>query len=329
MPTLSFKGRRVLLIAPRFFGYERDIVEALQWRGAVVDWLPDRPYDSAPMAAATRLAPRLILPFADRLYHRLLEKIGPATYDYVLVINGQTVSKAFLRSLRGNFPSARLILYMWDSLENRGRVVENFAFFDSLLSFDPVTVERYGMRSRALFYTHVRQPDDADAVAYDATFIGTAHSDRFAVISRLREGLDPGLRTFWYLYLQSEWVFNVYRATKAGMRSAKRTDFEYQPMNKKVLQHTFENSLAIIDVEHPMQRGLTMRTLETLGINRKIITTNRHIRDYDFFDEANVALIDRNKPFVDAAFFHEPYKPIPYETFSRYSIDGWIDEVLA
>jgi len=325
----SFDGERILFIAPRFFGYEREIADALRARGATVDWLADRPYDTTAMTAVTRFVPRVVLPFADRLYQRRIEAIAPGQYDHVLVLNGQTVSRDFLAWLRWTFPTARFTLYMWDSLENRGRTIENFGLFDHLLSFDPVSVKQYGMQLRPLFYTRTGAPGTAETTLHDATFIGTAHSDRYAVISRLRGALDPSVRGFWYMYLQSEWLFDVYRTIKPGMRGARRKDFRFTPMAKDDLQRTVTQSLAIIDIEHPFQRGLTMRTFETMGLNRKLITTNALVRDYDFYSPDNILIIDRKRPVIDPAFFQSLYRPLPSSLFHKYSINGWIDEVLA
>ena len=324
----SLEGQRILFIAPRFFGYEREIADAMRARGAVVDWLADRPYDSAVMAAVTRFAPNAILPFADRLYRSQLEDMASSQYDHVLVINGQTVSHQFLTWLRRSFPTAIFTLYMWDSLDNRGRVVENFSFFDRILSFDPLTVERYGASLRPLFFTRSSASLPSDQMEYDATFIGTAHSDRYAVVSRLRADLDPQLRTFWYMYLQARWLFHVYKATNDGMRSAKQDEFEFTPLGKDRLKQVFERSVAIVDIEHPRQRGLTMRTFETLGLHRKLITTNALVRDYDFYDPDNIYVVDRDEPKIDRDFFYRPYRPLPNDIFARYSVNGWIDETL-
>lgn len=324
----SLEGQRILFIAPRFFGYEREIADAMRARGARVDWLADRPYDSPIMTATTRFVPRAVLPFADRLYQSRIEALAPPRYDHILVLNGQTVSRTFLRRLRRDFPTASLTLYMWDSVENRGRVVENFSLFDRISSFDPSTVDRYGAQLRPLFYTRTSTPLSPGAGQFDASFVGTAHSDRYAVISRLRGNLDPQLRTFWFLYLQARWLFRVYQTTSPGMRRAKPDEFSFAPLGKDRLKDVFEQSIAIVDVEHPRQRGLTMRTFETMGLNRKLITTNAQVKGYDFYDPDNILVIDRNDPTVDIDFFRRPYRSLPDDVFKRYSIDGWIDEIL-
>jgi len=59
-----------------------------------------------------------------------------------------------------------------------------------------------------------------------------------------------------------------------------------------------KNFKTIIDIERPLQKGLTMRTIEMLGTNKKIITTN------------NIFIIDRNNPIIDEIFLNKEYQEI-------------------
>jgi hypothetical protein len=90
----------------------------------------------------------------------------------------------------------------------------------------------------------------------------------------------------------------------------------------------FMSSRAVLDVTHPRQRGLTMRTLETLGASKKLVTTNASVADYDFYDSANIAVIDRHSPSIDADFLRSAYSPLAPSIVSRYSLSGWLCEVL-
>ncbi len=321
-------GQRVLLVAPRFFGYERDIRCEIERRGASVDWLPDRPFDTPLMAALTRHKPSWVLPSADRLYARMLEQMGATDYDLILVVNGQTLSHKTLSNLRTSFPSARLVLYMWDSIDNRRGVLDNLPLFDTAFSFDPSSARTYGMRDRPLFFSKGFEPAPREDFDYHLSFVGTAHTDRYAVVSKLRDSLSPELRAYWYLYLQAPWVYYAYRMSNPSMRHARRDEFHFAPLNKLALQSVFARSLAVVDIEHPRQRGLTMRTFETMGAHKKLITTNAHVRDYDFFKEENICVVDRDEPRIPVDFLTSPFVPISPQVYCRYSIEGWLDEVL-
>lgn len=321
-------GKRVLLVAPRFFGYERDIRSEIERRGAAVDWLPDRPFDTPLMTALTRHKPQWVLPSADRLYERMLLQMGATHYDTILIVNGQTLSYKMLSTLRTSFPAARVVLYMWDSIDNRRGVVANLPLFDTTFSFDPLSARNYGMGQRPLFFSKGFERPADDDFDYHLSFVGTAHTDRYAVVNRLRRSLLPELRSYWYLYLQAPWVYYAYFVSNQAMRQARRDEFQFVPLNKTALQSVFSRSLAIVDIEHPQQRGLTMRTFETMGSHKKLITTNSQVRDYDFFNDDNICVVDRAAPRVPSAFLESPFAPISPELYRRYSIEGWVDEVL-
>lgn len=327
---MSFlNGQRVLLVVPSFFGYEQDIKRELEQQGAQVDWLPDRPFDTPFMKALTKIRPGWVLPAADRLFTQLLEAFGATHYDTVLVVNGQTLSKNMLQRLRTSFPAAQYVLYMWDSIANRAHIRDNLARFDRVFTFDPQDAARYQMHLRPLFYGRGFEASPLPTpIRYHISFVGTAHTDRFAVVDRLRRSLPEAINAYWYLYLQAPWVMQVYRWTKPEMRHAHAHDFHFTPLEKWTLQSVFAESLAILDIEHPRQVGLTMRTFETLGAGKKLVTTNTGVRDYDFYSEDNICVIDRTNPRIPKAFLDTPFKPLPDFVRKHYSITGWLEELL-
>jgi hypothetical protein len=321
-------GKRVLFVAPRFFHYEKDIIEALQQFGAEVDWLPDRPFDSSFMTAVTRFQPRFILPCAYRMYQKMMTDFGRSHYDFVLVLNGQTLPKKLLVEWRTQFPNARFILYMWDSIENRGSVRANLDQFDECLSFDPGAVGKYGMTLRPLYFVPGFETTQDTKCDYDISFIGTAHSDRYEIVSKINAGLPAHISRYWYLFLQAKWVYYAYRRTNKAYKSAILSDFQFASLPRATVQETFRRSMSILDIEHPSQTGLTMRTFETLGAQKKLVTTNASVRDYPFFDANNIHVIDRLLPIIPEDFIKTPYRPILPELYYKYSISGWVRDVM-
>ena len=71
-----------------------------------------------------------------------------------------------------------------------------------------------------------------------------------------------------------------------------------------------------------------MRTIETLGAKKKLITTNKQIIEYDFYNPANVLVVDRKNPVIPDVFMITPYVEIPQEIYNKYYIDSWRDTLL-
>jgi hypothetical protein len=319
---------RVLLIAPRFFGYEQEIAAELARSGHQVDLLPDRPFNSPFMKAVMRFRPEFGGHHTcDRFFAQQMEELSRSDYSTILVIQGEGVTTKTLLGLRNAYPRSRLVFYTWDSIENKPFTKRNLSLYDRCSTFDPVDSKKYGMYFRPLFYTNGFDQTANTAYNYDLSFIGTMHSDRYSIVHALLEQLPPDTRTFVYLYLQATWMYDLRRIFTNTLNGAKREDFRFEPLSKDVVHATFFASRAVLDIEHVKQRGATMRTMEALGSKRKIVTTNATLRDYDFYSEMNIHIIDRKVPRLEHDFLLSPYQAVPEEIRQKYSIHQWIREV--
>lgn len=325
----DIQGKRFLFIAPRFFGYEIDIKNEIERRGAIVDYMPDRPFDKPWQTAVTKHFPNLIQPFITSFYYKRLKSFGAVEYDVILVVNGQTLEPKFFAFLKAKYLKAKFVLYMWDSMENRPGIAKTLKFYDSTFSFDSYSAKEYGMKYRSTFFTSRHRSPHNTSYEYNVSFIGTMHSDRYETLSRIRSQLGPDIKAYWYYYLQAPWVYVVYRLLKPAMRNASIHDFKFKPLERTKVYEIFANSQAIVDVEHPKQRGLTMRVFEVMAWNKKLITTNVNIKDYDFFREENICIIDRENPKIPLSFFSIDYQRLSPEVYYKYSVAGWLDEILA
>jgi hypothetical protein len=328
---LDLNGRRILVISPRYFGYEKRIVDHLAGRGALVEWLDERPGNSTLFKALTRLRSGAMAPIAERYYASALAQLAGRRFDDVLFINPESSTPEIVRRFRSSFPGSRLLLYMWDSFDNKPRAdTPGFIrLFDRALTFDPVDADEHGITFRPLFYS-----DDAGARAaatHDLafSFVGTIHSDRYRVLRAIcRQADEAGLPYLVYPYLQSRLLYGLYRLTKREFRGTRAGDFRYEPMPYPEVLRVLASSTAVVDVEHPRQRGLTMRTLEVLGSGKKLVTTNARVRAYPFFSEDRIWVLDRRDLKVDPHFFRKPAPPLPAAYAAEYSLTGWADAIL-
>jgi hypothetical protein len=98
------------------------------------------------------------------------------------------------------------------------------------------------------------------------------------------------------------------------------------PVNE--VAHIVACSRAVLDVEHPSQSGLTMRTIETLLSGKKLITTNLHIFNSNLFHPSRVHVIDRDNPEIPNDFLETPFEPVSSCLKKYYSCQYWINELL-
>ena len=99
-------------------------------------------------------------------------------------------------------------------------------------------------------------------------------------------------------------------------------------MSEKETVKTIENSKIVFDICNKNQVGLTMRTIEALGSQRKLITTNKDIVNYDFFDKNNIYVFDLESFEIPSAFLETEYHEINENIYKKYSLSSWINTIF-
>ena len=322
-------GKKVLFVGPQTFGYEIEISNEIRRQGAEVDYLPDRPFTSPLMKAVMRVRREWVSPLADRFVLNSVEAFGRSSYDLIFVVGGEGLSTRSLPMLRASFPQATFVLYLWDSLRNKRLLDRNLPFYDHCITFDSDDAKSFGMKFRPLFFSPGFARGPSTDFQHHLSFIGTAHSDRVQIINNILNALPDEANFYRYLYLQAPWMFWIHKLGNSAYQGASIKDFHFDSLARVEVQTIFFNSLAILDIEHPGQTGLTMRTFETMGASKKLITTNELAKEADFYNPENILVIDRrNVPIIPESFLRTPYAPVPDAIYNKYSLAGWLNDVL-
>jgi hypothetical protein len=333
MPSeVNIEGRRILVVSPRFFGYEKRIVEGLEARGAMATHVDDRPSNGTLSKLLIRLNSALLQPKLDAYHRSEIKRLKGEAFDDLLFIVPESCSMATIQRYQKAFQGARTLLYMWDSFENKTRrnIPAFLGLFDRTFSFDPQDSGKHGMTFRPLFFTGAPVAASIKpSRAYAFSFIGTVHSDRYRILMALGEqASNAGLNYHIYPYLPSGLHYWLYKLTKREFWGVPRSKLQFTPLPYAEVLRVLDDSLAVVDIEHPGQRGLTMRTFEVIGAGRKLITTNQNILDYPFYSPERVMVIDRKNPKINLAFLRTMTEPIPERILEKYSLNGWIDDLF-
>lgn len=326
------KDKRILFFAPNFFGYDLEIKKSLEKMGAVVDFYDDRPANSVFYKVLIRLSPRMASRKIHRYFNNIIEQNKNTKYDYIFFIKCESALEKDLFNLHEKFGEAKFILYLYDSIKNIRYFDMKKKYFDEIYSFDLGDVKKTkDMKFLPLFYLDCYKKDETEEYKYDLSFIGTAHSDRPKIINCLRKQLVRDERTYFFqLYVPSKVIFYIKKFIYKDFRELYECGhITLEKIPTKVVIDIIKVSNVILDVQHPRQTGLTIRTIELLGMNKKIATTNENIKEYDFYDNQNIMIIDRNLPSIDDVLFMKKFKTIPNEIYESYSIHTWIERIFS
>lgn len=322
---------RILFISPHFMGYEQAIKSALEARGFGVDFYDDRPSNGFWGKAIIRTNKKFYAYQINRYYENIWLQIKDRKYAYFLALTIEAMPLWFLKRLKDRLTSTVFLFYTWDSVRNKKDTLVYLNYFNRAFSFDKEDCcNDVRLTFLPLFYMNsYAQIREQENYKYDFCFIGTAHSDRYSLLCSLKKLIAGlGRTSFWYMYLQSRKLYVLYKITNSGFKNARMSEFHYEPLSNKDILHIIEQSRIVIDIQHPKQTGLTMRTIEMLGAKRKLITTNADVKLYDFYRPENISVIDRKSPKLDEVFLKSNYVSIDEGIYRKYSIDNWLDNVF-
>lgn len=330
---MSLIGKNVIMIASPFFQYDIEIKKALEKQGAKVSLYHDRPNEHFITKTLIRLEPKVLGSFIHQYYSKIVDENKEKNIDYVFFVKCESALDKDLKMFRQAFPNAKFILYMWDSIENIKHYDIKKDYFHNIYSFDHQNCKNHHeMKFLPLFYIDKYQmlPKEEGHSLYDVSFIGTGHSDRPRILNNVRKQLDNEGKPYYIrVYVPSKLLLYLkYFINKDFRELYKQGLVTTKKMSSDKISEIIDHSKSVIDIQHPKQTGLTMRTIELLGMNKKIITTNDNIQLYDFYTKENTIIIDRASGNMDVHRIDLPYKPIDENLYQSYSIHSWIKKMF-
>src|SRR5690606_41602551 len=85
---------------------------------------------------------------------------------------------------------------------------------------------------------------------------------------------------------------------------------------------------SLIDLVRPNQTGLSFRFFEAMAFEKKIITNNKYVKDFDFYNPSNILILEDNFDDIDSEFLNTPYIPVPEEIYNKYTLENWVNTVF-
>lgn len=309
-------------MAPKFYGYENHIMESLRKYG----------YESTFVSHHTlRLIDSLIqflpLKIQTNIYQKKLSKKFnkiKGNCDLFICIKGDYLTEKHIKILRENHPNIRCIMYQWDSVRNC-KYLHLTPYFDKVATFDFEDSEKYNIRYLPLFYTTDIRSNDAIAKDIDYLLIGMFNKDRYEYFLKLNEICNShNLKLYSYLYIPfGYYIKNQVLRNSLKIRSI--SHIKFKPLSRNKLIYYYNRANVIVDICRPHQTGLSMRVIESYGLNKKILTANDMITRDSFVKEMLVldSSADENK-IID--FINIPVSK--YHNISELSIDKWTLNLL-
>ena len=104
--------------------------------------------------------------------------------------------------------------------------------------------------------------------------------------------------------------------------------FRRKVIPNKIINNYYKNSKAILDLMRVGQIGLSFRIFEAMAMEKKIVTNNPEIRNYNFYNPNNILVLEEDFSNLNRDFFETPYEKLSKEIYDYYTLESWIDRVF-
>ncbi|WP_326937598.1 hypothetical protein [Flavobacterium sp. PL11] len=313
------KIKKIAIISTHSFGYIDFIVEKLNSNESV-----DLTYvniDSIAFSYKNNFE-RLINLLTKIFFSRNLKEKNRTDYitevirnkgafDQIFIIRPDKLETEALICLREN--AIEMSCYLFDGIENYKNQKKTLHFFDSIYSYDRKDVAKYNF----IFLTnYIYDVVIENVIPKQLVFNISSFDKRFSFIQKTAN------------YLEARDISFLFMIRKGIESNENKITFIKNYLSIAEVKKYISESKILLDVQRENQQGLSFRIFEALGYNKKIITNNVDIVNYDFYDKNNIWVLSEGNYKIPNSFFETEYIPVAPEILHKYMLDSWLKTIF-
>lgn len=316
---------KVALISLDYYGYDKYIVSAMQNLGIEaihIDIYANRyKYPNLwvrfkNLINKTFFESNIKRQHLDKLIHQELSKIG--VFDKIIIIHAEWLSPETLRFCQT--VSKQMIAYHYDGVQRMPAISSTFNYFDKIYSYDKQDVKKYNLEfiPNFIYEEDVHKKYNLLPKAFNISSL----DQRTSILEKVAKNLEE--KNFPYEFL----VVNRRRLNFYVPKIKTKIKYLNHMIPREEALGKMKDSTIMIDIQRPEQVGLTFRIFESLGYRKKLITTNKDIVNYDFYNSNNILVLDPENIKIPESFLESEYQEVPEEIFNKYQIKNWVKKIL-
>ena len=185
-----------------------------------------------------------------------------------------------------------------------------------IFTFDPGDAQRYGLTLTRQVYRSVESLRQPLPEAFDIYFLGQ-DKHRFETLRELaKQWQGRGLRTCLRM------------VPEPGKTYPSTPGLEILPhsIDYRSNINAINRSHCLLEITQANQSGLTVRCLEALFFDKKLITNNTRVRTLPFYDAARFFILGEDDPQAITTFLSASMPPLPQEALQPYDFAHWVQQ---
>lgn len=250
---------------------------------------------------------RIQLPFKKLWYSSYYKEVYDGSEYFFVFFDAQLrkCTKNYRDHLKHYYPGCHIILFLTDqisSFENFDKE-EIFKFADLILTYENKDAERYGLTYYPDVYSKLSDSIlKSDFNQSDLIFVGYKKNRLDSIVNVFDRAVDAGLKTF---FVVPDIEDNI-----RGISTEKISYLDYLKYVKR--------SSCILEIEQNNATGYTLRTLEALAYNKKLLTNNKEIKMASFYNTDQIQVFD-DVDHIDFNWIKKKYDHINNHAIDKFS----------
>ena len=247
------------------------------------------------------------------IYKSLIGDWKKTLSDYgTVIIFDKALTVQLVKYIHTYNPDCKILIWLWNCRPLEKEILQ----YASVYTFDKEYAELNGYSYLPQF--HFKEVFTDSSTPEAGVYYAGYDKDRFEELEQISNTLSSdGIRHRLILRKDN----NKEYKTDSSIELIDN-DLDYREILKDIQNYT-----CILELVINEQKGLTLRSLESLFGNRKLITNNKAIRAFDFYTPENIYILNENNPYSLNEFIQTDCKPVDPKICEEYTFETWIQRI--
>jgi len=321
---------KICIVSFDYWNYDRHIVSKLQEKGVEASHINIASYNYKNFGER-------IYNFASKTFSgRNIKHIKRQQYvfdslqklkhqDQILVLNPHTLDYNTLATIKKY--TDKLISYLYDNLD-RFPLGKKLELFDEIYSFEDKDVESYKFKKITNYNYLSEEPSPILNTTLDLFYITSYDKSRNKIIRKIVPKLSTlNLKSRIIVIGKQIWKEKLHQLI-FQKKELRKVELQKSPLFIDDVLEGYAKSKVVLDLMREGQHGLSFRIFEAMAMEKKVITNNQSIKDYDFYDPQNILCLEEDLSNLDLSFFDTPYKKLSSTIYNKYTLNNWLNTIF-
>lgn len=245
--------------------------------------------------------------------------------DYVVFFD--IFEKEIVDLIREKTKDTKEIFWIWNKIDYK-HINELKKISKNVWTFDKTEAEKTKIKYSSQFYWRKKEEINNDEI-YDLYFIGQdkGRAERIFEIKNLLKKIEFRIIIVLNKY-RKEWIKYFFKEKNI------KKNYSLKNLSYENVVEDIKKSKVILELTKKEQSGLTLRALEALFFEKKLITDNENIKEYDFYNPNNIFILrnndklDQKKEIEIRDFFSKEKEKIDEKIKEKYTIKNWLKNII-